>query len=96
VDGALVTAIEAFDPASAPLTRRELAEAQGWPEGAFEECERVDLEAPGWWAIYRFETVRFGFVLPEGFYAVRKDRPARPAYAPTADALLARLKAWPA
>jgi hypothetical protein len=95
-----MTAIGAFGPVTAdatsgPLTRRELAEAQGWPEGAFEQCERVDLEAPGWWATYRLETNHLGFILAEGFYAVRKYSPGRPAYARTADALLARLKAWP-
>jgi hypothetical protein len=97
-----MTALVGFNPtAAAPEVassqRRKLAALQGWPEGALDECEKLDGEAPDWWTTYRMATERLGLNLPEGFYAERKNGPSgRPAYAPTADALLARLKAWPA
>jgi hypothetical protein len=76
--------------------RRLLAQRLGWPEGAVEECERVDRLAPGWWTTYRPASDGAGLTLAEGYYAVRKNehRRQRPRYAPNADELLARIRAW--
>jgi hypothetical protein len=46
--------------------RRIIAERMGWPDGAIEVCEKLDLEFPGWHCNYWAEDVGWS---KKGWYA---------------------------
>jgi hypothetical protein len=56
-------------PDLAARNRRLLAERLHWPQGALEECERLDQAHPGWSVVWRPENTVPGFELAAGFYA---------------------------
>lgn len=49
--------------------RRVLARRGGWPAGALAECERLDVEYPGWHFWWLTENVFPGWERPAGFAA---------------------------
>lgn len=49
--------------------RRVLAERQGWPDGAVEACEQLEVTHRGWSFSWRTANTIKGFERPEGFYA---------------------------
>lgn len=55
----------------AARNRRLLAVRQHWPEGALEECERLDQAYPGWSVSWLDENSCPGFERPACYWAMR-------------------------
>ena len=59
-------------PELAWRNRQVLAQRLGWPAGALEACEAIELQHPDWHPSYCQANTTPGFESPAGFYATRR------------------------
>ena len=84
-----MTTLPPSGPELAWRNRRVIAERLGWPAGALEACEAIEVEHPNWYPGYRQANTVPGFESPAGFYAIRRGaaRGELVAYGADAEAL---------
>jgi len=77
-----VSTLPPVGPELAWRNRQVIAERLGWPAGALEACEAIELAHPDWHPNYRQAITVRGFESPAGFYATRQHavRHERAAY----------------